>query len=110
MQKEVAAYEKEVVDNTAKLNAMEADEADPYDIKRFKEVLAESVMMVPDSKNRLGKAVEDLELFCDTSAELEGVQTSEWWAVATAILAANKKGGAEKEETKVDDLAEGEAF
>jgi len=62
MQKEVAAYEKEVVDNTAKLNAMEADEADPYDIKRFKEVLAESVMMVPDSKNRLGKAVEDLEV------------------------------------------------
>jgi tubulin-specific chaperone A len=41
---------------------MEADSADPYDIKRFKEVLAESVMMVPDSKGRLGKAVEDLEV------------------------------------------------
>jgi len=55
-------------------------------------------------------ALSGAQLFCDTSAELEGVQTSEWWAVATAILAANKKGGAEKEETKVDDLAEGEAF
>ncbi|GMI05826.1 hypothetical protein TrLO_g360 [Triparma laevis f. longispina] len=109
MGKEVGVYEKEVVDNSAKLQKMEADGADPYDIKAFKEILAESVMMVPDSKGRLAKTVEDLSLFVDTSKDLEGVKESEWWAIAQEILGVGEVVE-KKEETNVEGLAEDEAF
>ena len=67
---------------------MESSEThDEYDVKRFKEVLAESVMMVPDSKARLGKNVEDLEVFVDTAKEKDGVKESEWWGVCEEVLA-----------------------
>ncbi|GMI33000.1 hypothetical protein TrRE_jg7015 [Triparma retinervis] len=118
MMKEVAAYEQEIVDNTDKLNKMESSEThDEYDVKRFKEVLAESVMMVPDSKARLGKNVEDLEVFVDTAKEKDGVKESEWWGVCEEVLAKyhgkENDGGAPKDvpaETNVDALEEGEAF
>jgi tubulin-specific chaperone A len=60
MVKEVAAYEKEVVANETKIAKMKEDRMDEYDIKKQEEVLAESLMMVPDSKNRLEAAVESL--------------------------------------------------
>jgi len=40
---------------------MRDDGKDPYDIKKQEEVLAESHMMIPDSKNRLEAAVETLD-------------------------------------------------
>lgn len=69
MQKEVASYEKEVTVNEAKVQKMREDGKDSYDIKKFEEVLQESYMMIPDSKNRLDKATEELSLTID---EVEG--------------------------------------
>lgn len=42
---------------------MKTDGKDPYDIKKFEEVLGESRMMVPDSQNRYKKSLEDLKEF-----------------------------------------------
>lgn len=39
---------------------MRDENRDAFDIKKFEEVLQESYMMIPDSKNRLEKATEDL--------------------------------------------------
>jgi tubulin-specific chaperone A len=58
--KEVLSYEKEVMTNEAKIQKMKDDGKDPYDIKKQEEVLGESYMMVPDSKNRLDAALFEL--------------------------------------------------
>lgn len=110
--KEAAYYQKEVKQNEETLKEMIDKGDDPYDIKKFKEVLGESLMMVPDSQKRLDRAIEELREFCDTAAEpLKG----EWADAASKVLEeydAEKKGGDANaiEETRVDDLAEGEAF
>lgn len=69
MLKEVASYEKEVTTNEAKVQKMRDEGKDAYDIKKFEEVLQESYMMIPDSKNRLEKAAEELSM-CIVSAAL----------------------------------------
>eukprot|EP00565_Helicotheca_tamesis_P007717 CAMPEP_0185737432 /NCGR_PEP_ID=MMETSP1171-20130828/30390_1 /TAXON_ID=374046 /ORGANISM="Helicotheca tamensis, Strain CCMP826" /LENGTH=136 /DNA_ID=CAMNT_0028408353 /DNA_START=23 /DNA_END=433 /DNA_ORIENTATION=+ len=110
--KEAVYYEKEVKENEEKLAKMRADGKDPYDIKKFEEVLGESYMMVPDSKARLKKSLEDLSLFLKSN--LDGLdQESKSVSDAKDIL--SEHGVSDKEaddvaETKVDDLKEGEAF
>ena len=59
--KEAKYYKEEVKENEAKLAKMKEENKDKYDIKKFQEVLDESIMMVPDSENRMKKAAEDLE-------------------------------------------------
>jgi hypothetical protein len=109
MFKEVSAYEKEVVDNTAKLEDMKNDSTkDEYDVKRFEGVLQESLMMVPDSKIRLQKSIEDLSLFLDTACNEEGVKESEWWTIASDLV--SKENVEEKNDKTVVDVDEGEAF
>ena len=111
MLKEVASYEKEVIDNEARIQKMRDDGKDPYgtcliliqiwwlvmlmsglsifkhepdniwwiisiyinanniDIRKQEEVLGESYMMVPDSKNRCELAF----------AELSSILVRGWW-------------------------------
>merc|ERR1712176_1001404 len=72
LSKELVMYEKEVTDGEAKLVQMEEANKDPYDIKKYKEVVAESRAMVPDCRNRLKKAVQDLDILLeDTSLSEE---------------------------------------
>ena len=71
--KELSMYEKEVEDGEKKLIVMESSSQDPYDIKKFKEVVDESRSMVPDSKNRLRKALEDLDRLLEI-ADLENTE------------------------------------
>ena len=63
MVKETQSYEKEVVDNESRVQKMKDDGKDPYDIRKQEEVLAESHMMIPDSKNRLETTLDSLENF-----------------------------------------------
>ena len=42
---------------------MKDDNKDPYDIKKFQEVLGESHMMIPDSISRRDKTLDDLKEF-----------------------------------------------
>jgi len=111
--KEVAYYKQEVNDNETKLETMKSDTSkDPYDIKQFEKVLDESYMMVPDSERRLKQALEDLTAFV-SSDDATVDKTGEWFTTADAILKENCSNGGDEEhvpETKVDDLADGEAF
>lgn len=109
--KEVAYYHKEVKENESKLDEMKANDRDPYDIKKFEEVLGESYMMIPDSTTRLKQSLQELAEFLESSEATE-ISDNEWYGTAKELL--------EKElvddsndivtETKVDDIAEGENF
>ena len=74
MLKEVSAYEKEVLENEKKVQKMRDDGKDEYDIKKQEEVLAESYMMVPDSKNRLEAAVQELQSCIDQIDSEDGIE------------------------------------
>ncbi|CAM9772221.1 unnamed protein product, partial [Ectocarpus sp. 8 AP-2014] len=73
MVKEVASYEVEAKENEAKVQKMRDDGKDAYDIRKQEEVLQESYMMIPDSKSRLAKALEDMEGFLGEHAGTEGL-------------------------------------
>lgn len=80
--KDAVYYEKEVKENEAKLQKMKDEGKDQYDIKMFREVLGESLMMVPDSKKRLNTSLEELSLLVDLHPDLEG----EYMDKATELL------------------------
>ncbi|CAM9390318.1 unnamed protein product [Ectocarpus sp. 8 AP-2014] len=77
MVKEVASYEVEAKENEAKVQKMRDDGKDAYDIRKQEEVLQESYMMIPDSKSRLAKALEDMEGFLGEHAGTEGLPTDQ---------------------------------
>jgi len=120
--KEAAYYQQEVKDNERKLEEMKNCKKDPYDIKRFEQVLAESYMMVPDSSKRLQQALEDLASFVQSAINGEQAvdEAGEWFVTAKQVLKdhyqqskkdTNEAPGADAVvETNVDDLAIGEAF
>ena len=85
---------------------MKDKEKDPYDIKKFDEVLGESLMMIPDSERRLKESLEDLGLFLDTNETLLTADNSEYLTKARDLLL--QKGPQEQtlEETQVEDDAE----
>lgn len=94
---------------------MKDDNRDPYDVKKFAEVLDESYMMVPDSEARLAQAVHELRDFLEEeTSKLD--PKGEWFTTAESLLKENGASGkgpsvdAIVPETKVEDLAEGEAF
>ncbi|EJK69797.1 hypothetical protein THAOC_08907, partial [Thalassiosira oceanica] len=84
--KEASYYVKETEENEATLKKMKEDNKgehpsdaegnygrDPYDIKKFQEVLGESQMMIPESKMRRDKAIESLrEYVAQLKAEEAG--------------------------------------
>ena len=111
--KEVSYYESEVKENESKLAEMKAANKDPYDIKKFEEVLGESYMMIPDSKSRLKQALEELSSFLQSS-EVEEHKSNEWYVQAQELLAKEKDlldmGEGDVQETSVEDLKSGEAF
>jgi tubulin-specific chaperone A len=116
--KEVAYYEKEVKENEAKLKEMKEQKKNPFDIKKFGEVLDESHMMIPDSKNRLEQALTDLAEYVESAVVKElaaEIAENEWYMKALELLKENStiQFGADEdivEETDVSGLKEGEAF
>ena len=115
MLKEVAYYQKEVLENEATLATMKQENQDPYDIKKFEEVLGESHMMIPDSQRRLDQTLRDLVSYVESPEVVDTHKEGEWYPKAQELLAAERQRLVGKEddivkETSVDDLAEGEAF
>jgi len=117
----VEYYKKEVHENETKLATMRDQQLDPYDIKKFEEVLGESYMMVPDSEGRLKKSLEDLQQL--VSAVASSSSSSEWGKAARELLQNhtskdgsnnnknnNNNDADQVEETNVDDLKDDEAF
>mmetsp|Transcript_16624 Transcript_16624/g.16610 ORF Transcript_16624/g.16610 Transcript_16624/m.16610 type:complete len:144 (+) Transcript_16624:28-459(+) len=83
--KEVSYYQDEVVENEEKLKEMKEENKNLHDIKKFQEVLGESYMMIPDSKNRSEQALFDLTTYLE-SAEVKGFETNEWYVQAQELL------------------------
>ena len=74
---------------------MKDDAKDPYDIKKFAEVVGESRMMIPDSQRRLQAALVDLS-DCVQAVE---VQDSTWLDKAKEIIETHYK-----DESKGDNI------
>lgn len=120
MLKEVAYYEKEVKENEEKLQEMKDQNKNPYDIKKFGEVLEESHMMIPDSKNRLEQALADLAVYVESEEVMEvasEIADYEWYVKALEVLKENISHQTLENsnddvvvETDVSVLEDGEAF
>lgn len=110
--KEVSSYEREVIENEKKLEEMKTDSSkDEHDIKYFKQVLAESYMMVPDSKKRLDHAFLELSDFLREYGN-EISDDSEWYSISRTILQSNVREYTTNNtvSTNVDNLADTEIF
>ena len=100
--KEVDYYQREAQENAGKLQRMKDEGQDVYDIKKFEEVLGESLMMIPDSERRLKESLENLGLFLDTN---DSLSDSECLRQARELLH-NASEEEIIEETQVDDNAD----
>ena len=98
---------------------MKDEQKDPYDIKKFEEVLGESQMMIPESISRRDKALDDLREFVAVlekdEADNNELMTCEWMVEAKKLAPSDDEkkadgGGEDVTITAVDGLAEGEAF
>lgn len=86
--KEKISYEKEVQAQEAKIEKMVAEEKDEHDIKKQREVLDESKMMIPDCRRRLGSYWDELSSLIETETDLS--ETEEYKA-AKQILEETKE-------------------
>ncbi len=69
LSKEVSSYEEEARVNEDKVETMKSKNQDEYDIRKQEEILAESCMMIPDSKRRFGEALMELQSFINENRE-----------------------------------------
>ncbi|KAI8342639.1 tubulin binding cofactor A [Chlamydoabsidia padenii] len=81
--KEEAAYKKEAEVQQKRIDKLIAEGADEADVRKQKEVLEETFVMIPDVKRRLAKAYKDLEEKAD-DPQYEG---SEELQQARSVLA-----------------------
>ncbi|KAL3760862.1 hypothetical protein ACHAWU_009463 [Discostella pseudostelligera] len=117
--KEAAYYEKEASENELQLKEMKDTNKDPYDIKKFQEVLGESQMMIPVSVASRDKALDELKEFVALLNEEEGdnvdLMECEWMGEARKLLGLGERSVGESEVlefavTNVSGLEDGEAF
>lgn len=81
--KEKIVYEREVEEQKDNIEKFKQKGKDEYDIRKQEEVLQECLMMIPECKRRLFKAVEDLQKVLDTELELK--ETPEYSQAANAL-------------------------
>lgn len=67
--KELVYYKKEMDKEQAKVEKLIAAGADPHDLKQAENVLQESAMMIPESRQRLEAALADLQSYLAENAE-----------------------------------------
>ena len=83
--KEYAMYHTEQEQQEAKVAKMKAEEKDEYDIRKQEEVLAETVMMIPDTRGRLERGVVDLEELLEDDEAVELGEVEEAVAAREAV-------------------------
>ncbi|KAK4704060.1 tubulin-specific chaperone A, partial [Phenoliferia sp. Uapishka_3] len=85
--KEVASYKSEALLLQARVEKMEAENQDVYEVRQQRRVHADSLQMIPDSEKRLAKSVEELEaLIASTEDELKGTEELELAKKAVASV------------------------
>ncbi|KDE08175.1 tubulin binding cofactor A [Microbotryum lychnidis-dioicae p1A1 Lamole] len=67
--KELQSYKSEAVTMASRVEKMEQNNEDEAEIRQQKRVHAESLAMIPDSEQRLAKAVAELEDLIEASEE-----------------------------------------
>ncbi|XP_014092571.2 tubulin-specific chaperone A [Bactrocera oleae] len=82
--KEKTVCEKEVVTEQNRLERFKSEGADEHVLKKQEEVIAECLMMLPDTLRRLRKELDTLEKFLSEEEEL--IETKEY---ETAIQVVN---------------------
>ncbi|CAG8636618.1 4288_t:CDS:2 [Paraglomus occultum] len=65
-------YEIELQNQQRRIDKYIEENRDEYDIKKQKEVLEETQKMIPDCKNRLQKACQELQDYMDMNPALKG--------------------------------------
>lgn len=69
LHKEYKYYQQEAEKEHARVEAMKAAGADAHDLKQAENVLAESSMMVPETRQRLEAALSDLQSYVESNAQ-----------------------------------------
>ena len=117
LEKEVAHYRLEVVENRNQWQSVKDDPTkDEYDAKRYQDIWEESLRMVPDAQRRLTTALEDLASNVEQHFDDETAKDNEWLPVARDLLSKGLQnelvddGGVGGQVTSVDDLPDGEDF
>ncbi|KAJ8285487.1 hypothetical protein GJAV_G00027360 [Gymnothorax javanicus] len=72
--KEEVHYVKQAKEEEEKIERMKAEGEDEFVIKKQREVLQESRMMIPDSRRRLAAAHMELSQLLQSEAELEELE------------------------------------
>ncbi|PIK61393.1 putative tubulin-specific chaperone A-like isoform X2 [Apostichopus japonicus] len=70
-------YQKEAVDQEARIERMKQEGKDEYDIKKQHEVLGESMMMIPDCDKRIKAAYHELKNLLDAQTDAEVLASKE---------------------------------
>ncbi|KAI8466112.1 MAG: tubulin binding cofactor A [Monoraphidium minutum] len=84
LQKEFSYYLTEKDKEQTRVDRLRAEGADTHDLKQAENVLAESAMMIPETRQRLEAALSDLQAFvCDNDQDAAG--STELDAARTAI-------------------------
>ncbi|KAI5478063.1 tubulin-specific chaperone A [Pseudohyphozyma bogoriensis] len=94
--KEVASYRAEAKMLLGRVEKMEADGEDEYEVRQQRRVLADSEMMIPDSEKRLEKAVRELRELVESSQPELG-ESEEWAKASKALAVADGAEGAKGE-------------
>ncbi|KAI8820204.1 tubulin binding cofactor A-domain-containing protein [Fimicolochytrium jonesii] len=63
--KDLSYYDEEAITQQKRIDKLIADGADEHDIRKQKEVLEETHVMMPDGKKRLARAQEELQELLD---------------------------------------------
>ncbi|TPX57505.1 hypothetical protein CcCBS67573_g09244 [Chytriomyces confervae] len=59
--KELSSYEREEITQQKRIDALITANADDHDVRKQREVLEETTTMIPDCKNRLSAARDELQ-------------------------------------------------
>ncbi|GIL82774.1 hypothetical protein Vretimale_8334 [Volvox reticuliferus] len=89
LHKEVGYYEKERDKEQARVDKMKAEGAESSDIKQAENVLQESAMMIPQTRQRLEAALAELQSF--VAENEEDIKDAEELQVARDTLAEIEK-------------------
>ena len=81
--KEKVMYEEEITSIEKQIEDMKASGKDEYDIKKRKECLEESKMMIPDCEKRLKAAIETMTSLLDENPDCS---KEEIYITARAVL------------------------
>eukprot|EP00735_Rhodelphis_limneticus_P002328 TRINITY_DN1315_c0_g1::TRINITY_DN1315_c0_g1_i1::g.20032::m.20032 TRINITY_DN1315_c0_g1::TRINITY_DN1315_c0_g1_i1::g.20032 ORF type:complete len:109 (+),score=24.55,sp/P80584/TBCA_RABIT/45.00/2e-17,TBCA/PF02970.11/1.8e-26,DUF2333/PF10095.4/0.048,APG6/PF04111.7/0.095,DUF4404/PF14357.1/0.22,DUF342/PF03961.8/0.37,V_ATPase_I/PF01496.14/0.93,DUF4407/PF14362.1/1.3,IncA/PF04156.9/72,IncA/PF04156.9/25 TRINITY_DN1315_c0_g1_i1:102-428(+) len=83
--KEYLSYQKERRDQEAKIKRMQDEGKDEYDIKKQREVLQETLTMIPDTRSRLTAAIKELEEYLNTVQDQDIKEAAEYKAALDSI-------------------------